>query len=114
MKKTITLITAALIMPVAACSGSSVDHSSSSANNIADSEQSAPAPAPIAVDQADASYANFLKTYISEKDGINFVAYGDVTPAHHAELKAYITSLEQQGPAGMSDGEIKALSLIHI
>jgi len=113
MKKTITLITAALIMPVAACSGSSVDHSSSSvdhssssANNIAASEQSAPAP--IVAEQADASYANFLKTYISEKDGINFVAYGDVTPAHHAELKAYITSLEQQGPAGMSDGEIKA------
>ena len=99
MKKAITLISAAFILSSTACSDSRIE------STVA-SEQSAPAP--IAVDQADASYANFLKTYISEKDGINFVAYGDVTPAHHAELKAYITSLEQQGPAGMSDGEIKA------
>ena len=97
MKKAIKLISAAFILTLTACSDSRVE-------NVVASEQSTPAP--IAAEQADASYANFLKTYISEKNGINFIAYGDVTPEHHAELKAYITSLEQQGPAGMSDDEI--------
>lgn len=55
--------------------------------------------------EANAVYAAFLETYITEKDGINFVAYGDVTPEDHAALKAYVSSLEDQGTEGLSRDE---------
>jgi len=50
-------------------------------------------------------YADFLSTYIEDIDGINFVAYGDVTPEDNAKLKAYIASLEEQGVEGLSRDE---------
>ena len=52
-----------------------------------------------------AHYADFLTKYISQTDGINFVAYGDVSPADHAILKAYIADLEATGPAELSRDE---------
>ena len=53
-------------------------------------------------------YADFLDTYVSETDGINFVAYGDVTEQDHLALKAYIDALELQGVEGLSDDEAMA------
>ena len=52
-----------------------------------------------------AVYANFLKTYITEKDGINYVAYGDVSTEDKAALKAYVKSLETRGTDGLSRDE---------
>jgi hypothetical protein len=52
-----------------------------------------------------AHFATFLSDYISETDGINFVAYGDVTDEDHAMLKAYVASLESRGTAGLSRDE---------
>ena len=49
-----------------------------------------------------AIYANFLKTYITEKDGINYLAYGDVSADDKAALKAYVKSLETRGTDGLS------------
>ena len=49
-----------------------------------------------------AIYANFLKTYITEKDGINYLAYGDVSADDKAALKAYVRSLEARGTDGLS------------
>lgn len=50
-------------------------------------------------------YADFLSKYVSEDDGINFVAYSDVTEDDHATLEAYISSLETRGTAGLSRDE---------
>lgn len=60
-----------------------------------------PMPAP----DANAVYADILETYISEKDGINFFAYGDVTEEDHARLKSYISGLETAGIDGLSEDE---------
>ena len=73
----------------------------------------APAPTPtpepvITKPDPNAIYTDFLNKYISDKDGINFVAYGKVSDADHAALKSYIASLEARGTAGMNDDEIKA------
>ncbi|MEO9969620.1 MAG: DUF547 domain-containing protein [Hyphomonadaceae bacterium] len=50
-------------------------------------------------------YSDFLSTYVSNTDGINFVAYGSVTPEDQAMLTAYINSLEARGPANLSRDE---------
>ncbi|MEM7662838.1 MAG: DUF547 domain-containing protein [Pseudomonadota bacterium] len=56
----------------------------------------------------NAIYGEFLDTYITETDGINFVAYGDVSEEDHQALKAYIAALESQGVEGLSDEEAMA------
>ncbi len=56
-------------------------------------------------EEMTAHYADFLSKYISTTDGINFVAYGDVTPEDKVMLEAYIASLEASGPAGLSRDE---------
>ena len=38
-------------------------------------------------------------------DGINFFAYGEVTPADQAKLRAYVASLEERGVEGLSRDE---------
>jgi len=53
-------------------------------------------------------YGDFLGNYITETDGINFVAYGDVSETDHQALKAYISALENQGVEGLSDEEAMA------
>ncbi len=50
-------------------------------------------------------YAKFLDTYITPKDGINFLAYGDVSNDDKAALKAYVKSLEARGTEGLSRDE---------
>lgn len=50
-------------------------------------------------------YADFLSEYVSQTDGINFVAYGDVTEDDWASLKAYISTLEERGTEGLSRDE---------
>lgn len=117
MNRTILLLSAAFIIAASACSdtatqNAAVDVSNQSAKTPVQtvSAQTAPSQTAEVISQTDPNvlYSNFLSTYISEKDGINYVAYGDVTPAHHAELKSYIASLEQRGTDGMNDDEIKA------
>ncbi|MEO0883626.1 MAG: DUF547 domain-containing protein, partial [Pseudomonadota bacterium] len=53
-------------------------------------------------------FGDFLNDYITETDGINFVAYGDVTEEDHQALKAYIAALESQGVEGLSEDEAMA------
>ena len=66
-------------------------------------------PKPAAVAQSPSQvYANILSKYVSQRDGINFFAYGKVTPEDHAALKSYIAHLEGQGDAGLSDAQTKA------
>lgn len=68
--------------------------------------EAAPAVASLETpEEANAVYARFLSTYIKPVDGINYVAYGDVTPEDHASLKAYIASLETDGIAGLNRDE---------
>ena len=75
--------------------------------------QSTAAPAEVAAvsasistaEDANAVYADFLSTYVDNVDGINIVAYGDVTPEDAARLKAYIAALETQGVDGLSRDE---------
>lgn len=55
--------------------------------------------------EIEAMYANFLSKYITKNDGINFVAYGDVTPEDKAMLTAYIDSLQARGVEGLSRDE---------
>ncbi|MEO1029678.1 MAG: DUF547 domain-containing protein [Pseudomonadota bacterium] len=55
--------------------------------------------------QADALYGEILTKYISEKDGINFFGYGEVTAEDKANLKTYIAALEATGVDGMSEEE---------
>lgn len=55
--------------------------------------------------EMEAMYAKFLTKYIAENDGINFVAYGDVSPEDKAMLTAYVASLETRGVEGLSRDE---------
>ena len=107
MNKTITLSSALFMLLAAACSGPSAETTSTPT-----ASQSTPAVVSAAQNASktdvSALYSNFLNTYVTERNGINFIAYGDVTEAHHAELKTYIASLEQAGVEGLNDDEIKA------
>lgn len=53
----------------------------------------------------NAPYNAFLAKYVTQKDGINLVAYGDVTDADHQALKGYIKTLEGLKPSTMSRDE---------
>ncbi len=57
------------------------------------------------VEQMRAIYGDFLRKYITAQDGINLVAYGEVTQDDKARLKAYIASLEARGTEGLSRDE---------
>jgi len=100
MRKLFALPAISLLALATACGGSN------------DAQPTA-APADIAAvastletsEDATAVYADFLSTYVSQSDGINFVAYGDVTSEDAAKLKAYIASLEAQGVEGLSRDE---------
>ena len=107
MNKTLTLTSAIFIIMVAACSGPASESTSSA---VAPQKASATVGSVQSISKTDmnAFYSDFLSTYVTERNGINFVAYGNVTEAHHAQLKAYITSLEQTGDEGLNDDEIKA------
>lgn len=61
-----------------------------------------------ASEDINAVYGDFLSDYITETDGINFVAYGDVTEEDHQALKAYIAALESTGVEGLSEDEAMA------
>lgn len=61
-----------------------------------------------ASEDINAVYADFLSTYITETDGINFVAYGTVSEGDHQALKAYIAALEARGVEGLDDNEAMA------
>jgi len=105
MKKNIALSSASLIILAVACSGPATESTPQATESTAVATSAAKN-----IPQTNAStlYSNFLKTYVTDRDGINFVAYGKVTPEHHAELKTYIASLESQGVEGLNDDEIKA------
>ena len=107
MIKFTALTTAAALIFITACSGPTTQDTR--ANAVSDASQTTTV-SPVSLSQADseAIYADFLSKYISDEDGINFMAYGKVTDADHAALKTYIASLEAQGTAGMNDNEIKA------
>jgi len=105
MTKLTALTAAAAFVLLAACSGQSAETTATSAQASAAAQTAA---ASLTKQDASALYAKFLNTYISETDGINFVAYGKVTDAHHAELKTYIAALEAQGADGLNDDQIKA------
>lgn len=107
MNKTLTLTSAIFIIMIAACSGPASESTSSA---VAPQKASATVGLVQSISKTDmnAFYSDFLSTYVTERNGINFVAYGNVTEAHHAQLKAYITSLEQTGDEGLNDDEIKA------
>lgn len=93
---------AALAIALAACGGEP-------ANNNNNAEVVATAASLITGTETPAImenyYGDFLAKYISTTNGINFVAYGDVTPDDQAMLKAYINSLETRGPEGLSRDE---------
>lgn len=103
MRKFITFTSAAVLMLAAACSGPNTD----AAPNITPSA-SAQSSGDLTTKDATALYAAFLKTYVSEKDGINFLAYGDVSEEHYSDLLSYIISLEERGAEGLNDDETKA------
>jgi len=93
---------AAMTLALVACGGSSND---AGANDSA-TQISAPVfTGEESVEAMEAVYADFLGKYISETDGINFVAYGDVSAEDRAMLKGYVASLEARGPAGLSRDE---------
>ena len=93
-------VTAALALMLAACGPatgtSDTPHEAETATLLTGTETS---------EEMMAHYADFLTKYISQTDGINFVAYGDVSAADHAILKAYIADLEATGPAELSRDE---------
>ena len=100
MRKLITFSAISLLALATACGGST------------DAQQTA-APADVAAvaasinstEDATGIYGDFLSTYVENVDGINFVAYGKVTPQDQAKLRAYIASLEAQGVEGLSRDE---------
>ncbi len=53
----------------------------------------------------EAEYADFLADYIRPSDGINFLAYGEVSQEDWQKLKAYISHLETTGIAGLNRDE---------
>lgn len=108
MTKLTALTTAAAFILLTACSGASTDTTAATA--VSTASQTTAAATPVSASQSDpeALYADFLGKYISDQDGINFMAYGKVTDADHSALKTYIAALEAQGTAGMNDDEIKA------
>lgn len=55
--------------------------------------------------QADAIYGDILASYITEKDGINFFGYGDVSDEDKLKLKTYVAALEAHGVEGLSEDE---------
>ena len=107
MTKFTALTTAAALILITACSGPSTEDTRANAVSAA-SPTTAASPAALSQSDSGALYADFLSKYISDEDGINFMAYGKVTDADHATLKTYIASLEAQGTAGMDDNQIKA------
>ena len=107
MTKFTALTTAAALILITACSGPSTEDTRANAVSAA-SPTTAASPAALSQSDSEALYADFLSKYISDEDGINFMAYGKVTDADHATLKTYIASLEAQGTAGMDDNQIKA------
>ena len=107
MTKFTALTTAAAFIFITACSGSTTDDTT--ATTVTDAAQTSAITAVSTVQSnTEALYADFLSKYISDEDGINFMAYGKVTDADHAALKSYIAALEAQGTAGMNDDQIKA------
>lgn len=53
-------------------------------------------------------YNAFLETYVKPTDGINLVAYQDVSEADAAALQTYIENLANMEVSGFSDSEIMA------
>ena len=100
MRKLITLPAISLLALAAACGGSTEAQQTAAPADVA-----AIAATINSADDATAVYADFLGTYVENVDGINFVAYGKVTPADQAKLRAYIASLESTGVAGLSRDE---------
>ena len=56
----------------------------------------------------NASYNVFLAKYVTQKDGINLVAYDNVSEADERELEAYIHTLSQTNISNFSDAEKQA------
>lgn len=56
-------------------------------------------------EQMQTLYAEFLDKYITPSDGINLLAYGNVSSEDKAVLKAYINDLETRGTEGLSRDE---------
>ena len=109
MTKFLAISTAAAFALLTACSGQSSETKAPTATAAAPAAATATATsAALSTQDASQVYANFLGKYVSDTDGINFVAYGKVTEADHAKLKTYIAALEAQGAEGLSDDEIKA------
>jgi len=100
MRKLLAIPAISLLAFAVACSGSE-----SAEPTVAPAEVAAAAATISSSEDANAVYADFLSTYVQDIDGINFVAYGDVTPEDNAKLKAYIASLETQGVDGLSRDE---------
>ena len=110
-----------------ACSGAETTSSSPAtpikaveAVDVAESPSSAQTSQTSSVEQMRAVYGNILRKYTTNRNGINLIAYGNVTQDDKAKLKTYIASLEARGTEGLSRDEQMAfwynlyLSLIHI
>lgn len=66
-----------------------------------ENEQSTPAERA----EMEEAYNTFLETYIEPMNGVNLVAYGDVTEADADQLQSYIESLANTDISGFSDNE---------
>ena len=95
MRKLLALPAISILALVAACGGEP-------AQTAAPAEVAAVAASINTVEDARAVYADILSTYVENVDGINFFAYGEVTPADQAKLRAYVASLEERGVEGLS------------
>ncbi|MEM7006066.1 MAG: DUF547 domain-containing protein [Pseudomonadota bacterium] len=96
--------TLVLALVVAACGGAQEAELTSAAK----AEIAETAVEIASSEDVNAVYGEFLETYITETDGINFIAYGEVSEEDHQSLKAYIAALESQGVEGLPDEEAMA------
>ena len=102
MRKLFAAPAISLIVLAVACSG---PQEAQTTSGLSEAVAAAATETVTEAKEINAVYAEFLETYITEEDGINFVAYGDVTPEDHARLKAYVAALEEQGTDGLTRDE---------
>ncbi|MEM9669483.1 MAG: DUF547 domain-containing protein [Pseudomonadota bacterium] len=104
MPRFVTESAVALAFIAAACGGpQEAELTSAAKTEIADTAKEIAAS-----ENINAIYGAFLDNYITETEGINFVAYGNVTEKDHQSLKAYIAALQSRGVETLSDDEAMA------
>ena len=100
MRKLIALPAISMLALLAACGGGT-----EAQQTAAPAEVAAAAATINSSEDATAAYADILSAYIENVDGINFFAYGKVTSADQAKLRAYVAYLETSGVEGLSRDE---------